>query len=1209
VPYNPSTLPWNRPKEDEEDKMRRLYFAGRGEEDPGGTTFGKWWAKQTYRVPMALGAMATRAHEFGPTKYGGLGMASRMAETAAPGAVGWLRETGGAMGEAHMREKRELMDKLPGSFAAPPPVIEDLPEWVPFRDKVANVLQFGRDVGTAVVQAPALAVTAGEVADPLAFIPAAWLGKATGATKALRRFRKGEVAEEVVDGALRELDEVTKQLGKGIDLPPGADPQRFKEVGDTLQAIKHRGVAQRLPDGTVLWGKPGDNHATLLERHGIPLDQPDKFGERGFQVLDPDTGKVKYAPADELEGLDDLIEETLSPKPAADRPGMTKQEARDVLADIGAGDPDDLRVVGGSVGEGRGLEGLSQSRDLAMARAIKGGHWEEAAHMARSPEGFPRTPPAEPVRRPDVATNVLANAKNTLRKVLSVHKGSGDVADDIVNRYSAQISESVLTRDINDPLKVLADDLNLDKGLLREHMMDIHPSDAMAVHGAIVGSADDAVKLANAYLKNPTPQALSELTDGMSRFVTLTSTVSGETGAGLRALQNIGKKVTQKRVLPGRGAVGFAASARPERLKVRTAFDDDLIRGIAGMDPDRPGDLMRFSRTVLKPRLRDYVEESAFASMLSSPETWMIGGRNFMGNMAQLVGETAKVVARPLADIERVVRKGGERQFLMRDVPAELTAMYGEGLMKGLRNGLAVLKGAPAPGRYGTFKAFRNSPSALMRNVLATPMESPGRALNAMDAVFRSMAFHGAAAGRIAARSRQLAKSADELPDVVKQLWTDMPDDIFAYAAKQGRYATYTDEVSDFIKRLNQYRHDPGFGGTASRMALPFINISDRLLAHGVDYTPFGLIKSGWGRHSKDVLDQVDMASRALVGTFATAGIVGGILAGKSKVKLHGGRMPKNKVDRDRYLERGGQPYTAEIGNRLIPFQQMEGVGLGLRAIADLLDALQDENSDDASITEKLGLAAMEITKGLVDPHSIGNLVDLISAAAYGDKKSWDRWWTRFASRYTAPFGGAQRFAARQMDPTVRETEGQGLMAQTNPLVAMATGQQGVARPGTWGEPAERRKIATRTPVDALVNTAEQDPVYQELVKTGVRPHMGGTHLRAVGEDRELSPEQRLLFIRLSNQPLHDDIQKLMGRPGWDKVPEASKAKVYSGLRSRYHQRAVKLLRRELEIVHNGRMTDQQKERSLAALQKQVARLLGMPTLDTLPGLPRGYRP
>lgn len=239
-----------------------------------------------------------------------------------------------------------------------------------------------------------------------------------------------------------------------------------------------------------------------------------------------------------------------------------------------------------------------------------------------------------------------------------------------------------------------------------------------------------------------------------------------------------------------------------------------------------------------------------------------------------------------------------------------------------------------------------------------TAVTMPGRALMTEDEFFKGVMYRMELNTQITRRAKSVYRDAIDagLPEAdamakaeseAVSLFQNPPGDLDAAATQFAQNGTFTSELPDGLKRVQQVFNHP-----ALKVVVPFFKTPANIGLNVVERTPFAPLSSRWrdemakgGVYRDMALAKVTLGS-AMLATF-------GAIASEGTLT---GRGPERKADREALMRDGWQPYSIKVGDSYHSYSGMEPISAFLAIAADYAEYAINE--PDASKVEQVFLGA-----------------------------------------------------------------------------------------------------------------------------------------------------------------------------------------------------------------------------------------------------------
>ncbi len=379
---------------------------------------------------------------------------------------------------------------------------------------------------------------------------------------------------------------------------------------------------------------------------------------------------------------------------------------------------------------------------------------------------------------------------------------------------------------------------------------------------------------------------------------------------------------------------------------------------------ENPVAVSRFLDTIEDPKLRDYIMEFWYNSILSGPPTHVV---NIASNTAWSMYQIPHRVHTAMWDKIWTTFTGAARTRYIDEV-IPMMAGYKTGFAKGARSAKDMLrygqiaefetKWAQEIG-YKAVGAWEKSPNALMRK--AGPLVSaPTRALRAMDVWANSIAYSGEinSIARMTANNKGLVGVARE--NFEREFKKDLPKWAHEKAMKWAKHNTFMDDPDKFTGAFLKLRETVPLG--IGRFVVPFVNTIGNLTKRGLEFTPgVGIAKEAISRSWGRGLGTPEIIAKQIEGTILSAYIWHKFDQGDLT-----GAAPQSENARERFYAQGKKPWAIKIGNTWIQYRRIEPWNTPIAAVAIARDKFKNAK-DDTTRTEIFGQVARGMVNNLID--------------------------------------------------------------------------------------------------------------------------------------------------------------------------------------------------------------------------------------------------
>jgi len=234
-----------------------------------------------------------------------------------------------------------------------------------------------------------------------------------------------------------------------------------------------------------------------------------------------------------------------------------------------------------------------------------------------------------------------------------------------------------------------------------------------------------------------------------------------------------------------------------------------------------------------------------------------------------------------------------------------------------------------------------------------------------------------------------------------------------AAIVQESEYQTFRNRLTGSTKMIQSALHKSGVG----RLIVPFMRTPWNIVTFGMERTPIlHFISKKWREDFAAGGARRDIAlAKAEIGYLAAASLLGLAMNG-----LITGGGPKDKKEKAAWLRSGKKPWSVKIGDTYYSFQNFDPFAIPLGVIAAVGETMSE--IDDADLGDIIAALSFGFAENVVNKNYLSSLSDAISAIRNPERYG-ERWWTNMLSNMS-PMVGAQRWARRVFDPSMRNVKG-----------------------------------------------------------------------------------------------------------------------------------------------------------------------------------------
>lgn len=604
-----------------------------------------------------------------------------------------------------------------------------------------------------------------------------------------------------------------------------------------------------------------------------------------------------------------------------------------------------------------------------------------------------------------------------------------------------------------------------------------------AAKGLLTKSAEESTALAQKAVGGDV-EALKTFEESLQRTLMYQQVVAGARAEAGRTLQILRQRV------PGMEGVELAAKnlegvGGSERVKAAAQMIADAAKNGESLSPAKLGQLAKASKS-------DKVFEYYVNSILSGPWTHIV---NTVSNAGYSV----------LNQVERRVASAFSDDVI---VPASTLAAIPKALRATTE---AFAKEASVVG--SKLEARQGAIGGLLGRIVRVP----GRALQAEDAFFQTMAYQGHLNGLAWKAAKQEGLKGDDLHRRAAELIDAPTDDMAAAALKEAQRMTFTQDpgaIGQFVSRIA----NAGTSFKPLKYVLPFVRTPANILRATAERSPIAAmmpstLKALRGQQGKEAqaLAMTRMAMGSSIMALGAMGVSQGYVTGAA---------PKEPRKRALWYAAGNQPYSIKVGDKWLPYNRLDPLG-GL--VGWTADAAQATKGSDSLVNGGLAVlgsfAESALNKSFLT--GVSDFADVLSDPA--------RFGVQYASRMSGafvPFSSALRQTGQMIDPVLREPSGP--LGAFDPRKNLPFASMTLpAKPDVFGQPTVRGRVPQGAPIP---RSPEGYPEAQQLLDMEVFPSEPSESMTVGGQKIALGPEsdranriavgqQRLASIRQYGGP------------------------------------------------------------------------------------------
>lgn len=542
-----------------------------------------------------------------------------------------------------------------------------------------------------------------------------------------------------------------------------------------------------------------------------------------------------------------------------------------------------------------------------------------------------------------------------------------------------------------------------------------------------------------------------------------------------------------------------------------------------------------------------------YSSILSGVKTHE---RNILGNIFNAIGNT---IAHPFAagiDTARAAATGKPREVLFSELPHGVVGAAA-GVERGFADVLFTLRHGISPQALN--KSLKTAevgkldlPRVEFRGGAANPFNWPGRALDAADVFFRSVARNTELYESAYTQAVREGKHGPALVDRMAELRAGLTPEGAALrenAEHVAARAVFQEKGGPITSWLAQGYRIPVVG-QAMTFVMPFLRTPANILRQGLEASPVGFHMQA-ARHE-------GRPGRFAQGRAAVGSVAAGYLAWLAATGRLSGNGPTDPAERAALMESGWRPNSIRFGDQWVSYQLMQPISVQAALIGNAYEAWVEQGAKGEDAPTVAAQTLARSVNSFLDQSFLSGLFD-IAEALKDPERSAGRWAGRQAHSLT-PFSGLQRTIRDAKDAVQRAPRGAGEQLRAGVPGISETVPPRIDR---FGEAVTREGGPTRRALDPFnASTVKHDPVADELARLGVKLTLPSRSVTG----QTLTRQQEVDVQQRRGRAVRAALERLVAAPGYQRMSDTLKTEVLEKAietaRRRESQRIVRELRR-----------------------------------------------
>ena len=503
---------------------------------------------------------------------------------------------------------------------------------------------------------------------------------------------------------------------------------------------------------------------------------------------------------------------------------------------------------------------------------------------------------------------------------------------------------------------------------------------------------------------------------------------------------------------------------------------------------DNPFEVKRFADKLKDPKLKDYLYEYWYNSILSGVPTHVV---NVASNT---LWGAFQVPHRALASgVDKLINafRGGKRtRFLNETVPMM------SGMKSGAKRGFPAAKDVFTKGELSEFEtkwaqeigsaqgAFERSPYPILRKA-GKVLTIPTKALRGMDVLGNSIAYD-AQIKALARRTSNLKKISKDVRKVAEEKFAKNPPEwAHREAMEFAQYSTFMSEPGKISQSIMHLREAvPG-----GRLVIPFVNTIGNLLKRGTEMTPGVGLFLAKGQNASEVV------AKQIEGSILTFLVWNKMAKGEIT-----GSAPEGKAQRERFYAQGKKDWSVKVGDSYYQYRRVEPFNTVVASAAISYEAFKKAQTEDEK-TKIFMDAAGEFKNNLIDSSYLQGVSRILNRHGSMDKTI-----PQTASGFV-PFSGFWRSINRALEVA---TEGSAKVRENKDWLS-AVGQvipglssKTPARLDVWGKEISLEGGMFRQWLPYRWSKETNDPLEKEFERLEIYPALPSQTVTIRGERKKL---------------------------------------------------------------------------------------------------------
>jgi len=542
---------------------------------------------------------------------------------------------------------------------------------------------------------------------------------------------------------------------------------------------------------------------------------------------------------------------------------------------------------------------------------------------------------------------------------------------------------------------------------------------------------------------------------------------------------------------------------------------DGLAEGFAAVGDDATAQfafLQRQAKTTLGDKARSYY----YANILSGIGTHE---RNVLGNIGNVVSD---LIVQPTAAV--IAKVKGDPSIRLDELPSQAFGAVA-GIEQGFKEALYTLRHGINPRALSRATASAETgaldiPRVEFAGGGANPLNAPGRAMDAVDTLFKSVTRSKTLYGMAHTQAKNEGLAGEAFATRIRALINGTALD----AQPLHRAADAAAERATFQEGLGprgQYLQQALRSQPLAAFVVPFFKTPSNILKQGLEFSPAGFLMQAAKQEGRL---GTEAQARAAAGTLGA-----GFLFYLASTGRLSGSGPAAGPEREALYDAGWKPNSININGTWRSYQPIQPLNVVASLVANGVEGWKERGADEKDIPDVIGQVLARGANSFLDQTFLSGLSDAIEAVR-DPERSMARAGGRMVSGFV-PLSGLLRTGARVMDPVQRSPK---TIADTVKAGLPGLSSTVPPRLNRFGQP-----VATPSAFDPFSSSpVKRDPVSDEMRRIGYNPSRPTDRLMSRGVRLELSADKQQELEAERGQVSYAALERLIKSDDYRRMTE-----------------------------------------------------------------------